>query len=1328
VAKLIQITRSFLIKYFIFFLFFHPFFPLFGQSIPQRTLILEKEVSDDPVYKEGSGFSPETTTVTIRATTAGTADTIVGFKPPKIDIFLAIDNSGSMDGGEHKSAPGGRSCPDVPVPFLAPGSISPWKPIMQLIKAANNFVNKMGINDRIGIGSYYYSRNLNPDPNGKYKYETFPIHNGFSDISQRGQLKQTINDFELYCGNGTSTWHGTWKAVEYALNNKRPDAKAVVIAMTDGQDQKSDIVPDLKDEMGCPASATAHSCLIDYITAHADEVQVYSVLLGSKPGTEQNMRDVARAGGGKFYFTQDASDLDSIYNEIGLEIRSYGDLVALEIDSTTGDIPMIYDVLPPGAKLDPSSVNLSGPGSNVTVRSWTQTSVNGRTVLEFKIGEIYLNQTLEIQYKLTFPDTGMQPITTLASDDPANFSRFYFINSDSTIDTTPFPPDSVYVIDPILSLNVSAPDTILALVEDKANAVISGLPNGVSFRPQGDVFSFEILSGAAGGEMVLTNQFNGNTQTQTVKTGESQDLEMEFSPDSDEFNLRFTLPGTYQIKIGTAASGLFDTISIVVDPLPLTLDFQAPDTIRVFEKGNAEAIVNGMPSGMDYFPNGNNFSFELLSGPAQGQISLENTVSNNTKTLDVKIGETGNLDMEFNGGNDKLFLRFNIAGTYQLVVGNSIDKILDTVTFVVEWSPLDLILEGPNNTPMVAYLTDSLVARMIGLDAGRIYSPAGGNFTVQILSGPTGAKMTVQNSINGVAETVTVTQAQSADLKMEFSPDSDLVEIRFAVPGDYRVAIGNGADGIWDTILIKVNPLALSIGKIDTAGQLDPQVKLQPLAGQPLVVGLIAELSSTNKITATEYQPNDLFCFSLKNDNPGQKGWVIYRGDSLQLLAQGSVCLDIFFSIGESDPFEILFEQPGLDTLVIRNTKDQFSLEVEIETKSIVYFTLTTRDLNGNGYLDSLHLAFNVSVLLDKDKLSLKGIGGKEFTIQSLLGGGTDYTIVLSENNDEILETHLTPSLVFDSGKVTRATTGETFALSQTNLSGTVDGAGPVIEQVHFDSKTCAAGDENPVLTVLFSEDINFPNGSNGELIAQMAREIETYLVFLNRGQFDPTLTAPFGPFGVNQIRDITFSSSRSLTIKISGNPTVEVSDFFLEVNQDAIELKMGPGSGGQAFQDSTGNKVSNKNKPVPVFLVPDSRNLICDIKQISNSPSPYVETPYNITVIQLNGSLLAPDLNSSGVPDPNNAGKGQKIFQIKFGIFDLLGNLVYNTQENAFATEQVSVINHTHFWDKRNLKGRLVSSGGYIGVISAVVVYQNTFEFAGKSHLFPPLKILVKN
>lgn len=158
------------------------------------------------------------------------------------------------------------------------------------------------------------------------------------------------------------------------------------------------------------------------------------------------------------------------------------------------------------------------------------------------------------------------------------------------------------------------------------------------------------------------------------------------------------------------------------------------------------------------------------------------------------------------------------------------------------------------------------------------------------------------------------------------------------------------------------------------------------------------------------------------------------------------------------------------------------SLFVRIKPKPAQLVSATTRDLNGNGYLDALVLQFDKNIFIpDYFPLSAFTVAYQyspsirvEFFVDSIIPSGSaaaTFILYVSENRTTVPntpQTNWTPELSIANGSV--------IDIADTTLTS-IDGAGPVIWSVN--KVVSSAGDRTQdKVTVVFSESIKAADGS----------------------------------------------------------------------------------------------------------------------------------------------------------------------------------------------------------------------------------------------------------
>jgi hypothetical protein len=203
-------------------------------------------------------------------------------------------------------------------------------------------------------------------------------------------------------------------------------------------------------------------------------------------------------------------------------------------------------------------------------------------------------------------------------------------------------------------------------------------------------------------------------------------------------------------------------------------------------------------------------------------------------------------------------------------------------------------------------------------------------------------------------------------------------------------------------------------------------------------------------------------------------------------------------------------------------------------------------------------------------------------------------------------------------------------------------------------------------------------------------------------------------------IVEVDFPSNDKLVIKFHGMTGThrDMGVFMQELSAGRLYLQIDTDIPAEdsAFMDAYGNKVPSNNAPSKIKGSGTSLNLICEVRQVNNPSGRSSPDPFRRFYIGLNPGVLSGSANGSAGEQPTH-------YDVEFQIYDLLGNLVWYREEKFKAeeindsTDLVIEIN----WDYKNMKGRYVASGGYLGMIRVFLQPMGTVA----KH--PPLKIVVR-
>jgi len=307
-------TRLFLLQAPLLFLFVGLF--LFqNNSFAQKPRILnpQKLFNPDSIWLDGSGVREETTLVVLKATTTGEAETLS--LASYTDVLLSIDGSQSM----HK---------------LMSNGLSKYRNAKNTAQA---FVAKIlggSGENRVAVHNWFDADRL-PSPE---LWDRLP----FTADSQ------LVADFIE--GIRRSVWTPLWDAIgigtQYVSENFQTDNLPVIILLTDGIDDSLETTNSTYHFNGAAGKVN----LVNYIDSvhKATGTIVYTIgfAADSSEVNAGNLRTIAAAGGGRYFYAPDPVTLQNIYDSIANDITQLQKIVAGETDTVNHTQAMIFDILP----------------------------------------------------------------------------------------------------------------------------------------------------------------------------------------------------------------------------------------------------------------------------------------------------------------------------------------------------------------------------------------------------------------------------------------------------------------------------------------------------------------------------------------------------------------------------------------------------------------------------------------------------------------------------------------------------------------------------------------------------------------------------------------------------------------------------------------------------------------------------------------------------------------------------------------------------------------------------------------------------------------------
>ncbi len=340
---------------------------------PQNFMNLFKSISEDTIWKQGTGYFPQLTNLTVTVKAFG--DTSI--KQIPVDVYFIIDHSGSMDWWDKD-------------PNCTPGSTR----LDYAHIAARAFVDSLTPSDRAAI---LYFWGAGDQSNWKFQPLT----------SNKNTLNTFLNDQTT--GGGTGLREAIVQAADYMKATPHGGRSAVIITLTDGAQ--------------CCGNAIDTSVALSALTsAYNNGIKTYAIGLGSDETYELDMGNctlrsagydfpflmqVARHGQNDYvnnpprgyYASPTGADLTQIYLEIARAIQSS---VALQLASGEH---MILDSM----------------HSYIRYNSWSKTANNTTTinsantaVISWDVDDIKVDSTFEVVYSIASVQAGYQP-TNVAS-------------------------------------------------------------------------------------------------------------------------------------------------------------------------------------------------------------------------------------------------------------------------------------------------------------------------------------------------------------------------------------------------------------------------------------------------------------------------------------------------------------------------------------------------------------------------------------------------------------------------------------------------------------------------------------------------------------------------------------------------------------------------------------------------------------------------------------------------------------------------------------------------------------------------------------------------
>ncbi len=367
-------------------------------TIANPFLDIKQHTEPTMIYVDSSeiyGFNTRSR-ITLNVTGGGLPST----KGKSLDVVLTLDNSGSMAGA----------------------------PINGLVNAANNFINKLGDEDRVAIYCYRLVWFATPRLLQDWTFMT-PAGKTAAHNAINGLLSDT--------NHGTPLWDTIYDAIGKAsvpVKGRRP----IVIAMTDGvntRDNYGVVVP----QGPWPPYNNDGNANDDWATPPITQglceapLTVFTIGLGIIPGSsnENSMKEIALSSNpaGEYYYAPSSNDLDKIYNAIAKKIMK----VSGEDPDPTDNKPMMTYVLPDYINYVKGSFILEHNSIETDPDPDKIIEDTSSTTLSWEVKTIYINDTWSVSFEVTSTKIGWVPVNLYPD------SNVYYTNSVFPNLTIPFP-------------------------------------------------------------------------------------------------------------------------------------------------------------------------------------------------------------------------------------------------------------------------------------------------------------------------------------------------------------------------------------------------------------------------------------------------------------------------------------------------------------------------------------------------------------------------------------------------------------------------------------------------------------------------------------------------------------------------------------------------------------------------------------------------------------------------------------------------------------------------------------------------------------------------
>jgi hypothetical protein len=321
------------------------------------------------------------------------------------------------------------------------GTPFPWRMPQDTVFVIDNSGSMQGDpeNQRLSFAKAYVDLLNLPDKAATVRFDfNATLVNDTHLTSDYDQVKADIDSIQNPDSPTSPLSQGLYIATTELKDYGNPSHAHVEIALTDGW---VDWGPQLD---------------IEAARAAQNGITVFTIGIGSMVGImEYNLRWLANTTGGEYYPAPTPDALEEICHNISQKVSN---IAARKIENLSN--PMIREVLPPYIHFVPGSFR--DQDSNPFPPHYVKVDSKGNAILDWRVEEILINQTLEIKFEVTSSLGGYVPVGVYP------LSRVNYTSWNESTETIPFPE---------VFINVKVPEPInppaLSIEADQKNIILS---------------------------------------------------------------------------------------------------------------------------------------------------------------------------------------------------------------------------------------------------------------------------------------------------------------------------------------------------------------------------------------------------------------------------------------------------------------------------------------------------------------------------------------------------------------------------------------------------------------------------------------------------------------------------------------------------------------------------------------------------------------------------------------------------------------------------------------------------------------------------------------